>query len=453
MSDSVVKHRKGKTLKSGERQLIRNVYNSVKEQNPNITVKNIAKTVAKNTGIGVASVFRVLRDFKENGKSVTPSKNRKKSKAFEKVDDFTKTAIRRKVHDFYFRNEIPTINKVLKSVNEDCDLPDFTRTTFYRILKSLNFNFVSREKNSFLIERDDIILWRRDYLNSVKRYRSENRKIYYLDETWVNAGHTKKKIWVDSTIQSSKQAFMEGLSTGLKTPSGKGKRLIVTHIGSDTGFLTSGLWVFESGSTREYHEEMTGDAFLEWFSKILKLVEAGSVIVMDNAPYHSVRMEKIPNKASRKNEITEWLNSKGMQCHGSQLKLELLRMVQKVKPKYNLFKVDELAKKHNCTVLRLPPYHCSLNPIELVWAQVKGYVAENNKTFKLAEVKNLLETGVSRITADMWKKCINHVEEEEKRMWDLDFVSESVIEQFVINLNDDSSSSEDEILSGVEELQ
>ena len=37
--------------------------------------------------------------------------------------------------------------------------------------------------------------------------------------------------------------------------------------------------------------------------------------------------------------------------------------------------VDELALKRGITVLRLPPYHCELNPIELVWAQVKGEVA------------------------------------------------------------------------------
>lgn len=46
------------------------------------------------------------------------------------------------------------------------------------------------------------------------------KKNYYLDETWINAGHIKPKIWVDKTIKSSKQAFMDGLSTGLKNPSG-----------------------------------------------------------------------------------------------------------------------------------------------------------------------------------------------------------------------------------------
>ncbi|KAJ8983152.1 hypothetical protein NQ317_016251 [Molorchus minor] len=30
-----------------------------------------------------------------------------------------------------------------------------------------------------------------------------------------------------------------------------------------------------------------------------------------------------------------------------------------------------MAKARDVTILRLPPYHCELNPIELIWAQKK----------------------------------------------------------------------------------
>jgi hypothetical protein len=40
-------------------------------------------------------------------------------------------------------------------------------------------------------------------------------------------------------------------------------------------------------------------------------------------------------------------------------------------------------------VLRTPVRHCELNPIELIWAQVKGFVAKNNTTFRLKDVKEL----------------------------------------------------------------
>ncbi|PSN56834.1 hypothetical protein C0J52_08287 [Blattella germanica] len=53
-----------------------------------------------------------------------------------------------------------------------------------------------------------------------------------------------------------------------------------------------------------------------------------------------------------------------------------------------------MAKEQGKLVIRLPPYHCELNPIELIWAQVKGYVARNNKTFNIKDVKRLLAEAV-----------------------------------------------------------
>jgi hypothetical protein len=49
-----------------------------------------------------------------------------------------------------------------------------------------------------------------------------------------------------------------------------------------------------------------------------------------------------------------------------------------------------------------------LNPIELIWAQVKGFVAENNKTFRLKDVKELVYGGFGRITKEVWGKAHNY---------------------------------------------
>lgn len=55
----------------------------------------------------------------------------------------------------------------------------------------------------------------------IKSFRNDIRKIYFVDETRVNAGYTKSKIWLDNSITSSRQAFSDGLSTKLKNPSDK----------------------------------------------------------------------------------------------------------------------------------------------------------------------------------------------------------------------------------------
>jgi len=135
------------------------------------------------------------------------------------LDEADKHAIRRQMHNF-FLNETPTIDKVLKEVNDDAVLPSFKRSTFYKLLKHLNFKWKKRGRNSLLIDREEIVLWRREYLIKIKSFREQNRKIYYLDETWVFAGHTTSNVSVDETITTSRKAFLEGLSTGLKNLTG-----------------------------------------------------------------------------------------------------------------------------------------------------------------------------------------------------------------------------------------
>jgi hypothetical protein len=42
-----------------------------------------------------------------------------------------------------------------------------------------------------------------------------------------------------------------------------------------------------------------------------------------------------------------------------------------------------------------------LDPIELIWAQVKGFVAKNNTTFPLKDVKELTYAAFGKITKDV----------------------------------------------------
>jgi hypothetical protein len=71
-----------------------------------------------------------------------------------------------------------------------------------------------------MIEKDEIVIWRNKYLEDIRKYRAEGRTIYYLDETWVNAGDVPSKIWVDKTVQSGRDTFIKGLTTGASNPSG-----------------------------------------------------------------------------------------------------------------------------------------------------------------------------------------------------------------------------------------
>ncbi|CAK9810870.1 hypothetical protein ANTPLA_LOCUS6710 [Anthophora plagiata] len=256
----VRKRAKRTCISASEKNIILNIYKAELLKNPEKSVTDIVQITARTAGFSKRSVFRIRKEGM-SGEISCPKRTKIRQKFVEKVDDFDKNVIRRIVHQFFHRNELPTIEKVLEAVHADPTLPNFKRTTFYKLLKSINFKFTRRGSDSFLNDREDIVVWRRSYLRQLKQFREANRQIYYLDETWINAGQTKNFVWKDTSITSARAAHSSGLSTGLKYPYGKGKRLIITHIGSVHGFVDGALWTFESKKTVNYHEEMNAAKF------------------------------------------------------------------------------------------------------------------------------------------------------------------------------------------------
>ena len=52
--------------------------------------------------------------------------------------------------------------------------------------------------------------------------------------------------------------------------------------------------------------------------------------------------------------------------------------------------------------------HYDLNPIELIWAQIKADVSDRNKTLKIKDVNAITEQALQSVTAVDWQKCIAH---------------------------------------------
>ncbi|RVE40924.1 hypothetical protein evm_014428, partial [Chilo suppressalis] len=269
------KRTKSGPLRSNEKELVINVFKHVEETWPKDSYpykSDIMNKSAEILGLSRATVYRLVKEKKSTGRISSPPPPPSKLSLVDTLDDMDKAAIRRKVHTFFFNKEMPTLTK------------------------------------------------------------GEGRTIYYTDETWLNEGHTMNKIWQDNSIKTVKEAHREGLSIGLKSPSGKGKRLIVLHIGSSSGFLEGGELIFEAKkSDGDYHSEMDAYNFEKWFSDILPKLDANSVVVMDNAPYHSRRKEKIPTSSNKKCDLQAWLQDKNISFDESERKVELLYKLNKLR--------------------------------------------------------------------------------------------------------------------------
>ena len=158
---------------------------------------------------------------------------------------------------------------------------------------------------------------------------------------------------------------------------------------------------------------------------------------MDNASYHNVydNEDKIP---TRKAQLREWLSKSGVPHSDDMLRPELLMLAKRNKQNKS-FQINKFVESKGHMCLRLPPYHPQLNPIELVWSQIKRTVAMENTTFKMKDIKLLAIKAISNLDKSYWIKCEDHVKKIENDYWQQEGLWNTQ-PTVIINLMNDSDS-------------
>ena len=122
----------------------------------------------------------------------------------------------------------------------------------------------------------------------------------------------------------------------------------------------------------DHHDSMNGDSYEQYFANSLCTnVPQGSLIVIDNAPYHSRKDETYPVSKWKKQQYIDWLKSKDIAVPKKILRAELWTMCKQERDCYPAKIVESIAKNAGHEPLRLPSHHCELNPIEMVWGSLK----------------------------------------------------------------------------------
>ena len=376
----------------------------------------VMQKAAEATGVPLRTLQR-LSNANSESKKIECKKAKLSREKFGKLDEFDLGVIRRLIHQFYLRNESPTLDKILKELKEKMDFL-YGRSHLHKLLKKMGFSFKFRGKERLIYERSDIIAWRECYLRAIKKFRENNpdKDIVYTDETWLNQGHRTKKEWVDvESLKnlSRRQPGYNDLTIGCTKPStGKGGRLIISDAMTNKGPVDGSLWIFkaaqgkkpnkkvkkpskdcnrekekecakqeneeekmdESNSSEgilwqeDYHDSMNGDSYEQYFANSLCTnVPQGSLIVIDNAPYHSRNDETYPVSKWKKQQYIDWLKSMDIAVPKKILRAELWTMCKQERDRYPAKIVESIAKNAGHETLPLPPHHCELNPIEMVW--------------------------------------------------------------------------------------
>ncbi|PSN54118.1 hypothetical protein C0J52_09473 [Blattella germanica] len=118
---------------------------------------------------------------------------------------------------------------------------------------------------------------------------------------------------------------------------------------------------------------MNAETFKTWFENaLLTNISPNSIIVMDNASYHSIQLNRALTMNNRKGvKLQRLLENKIPEVSEEMTKAELMEYVKMYKPSPVTYEIDSIAASHCHRVITLPPYHCHFNLIELIWVQVK----------------------------------------------------------------------------------
>lgn len=384
------------------------------------------------TGVGERFVRNLVKEKEQadatGTKISTPGKKRLRLKGKIEVDEFDLGVVRRKIHEFYsMKKEIPTLQKLLLVLQEEIDFKG-SRETLRKILRKIGFRYKKTQSNrKVLIERNDISAWRATYLQKIKKNElGEQKPIVYLDETYIHSSHTVGRTWQSDDMD------------GVLNPVSKGSRWIIVHAGGEKGFVPNALLTFKSNTkSGDYHHEMNNANFKKWvIEKLLPNLHEDTIIVMDNAPYHSICINKCPNLNTKKGDMQKWLTENNIEYNEGFTKPQLYELIKRHKPAPE-YEIDNLLKNHGHTILRLPPYHCDLNPIEMIWSSMKRHVADHNIGKSDSEMPQLISNGFNAISAEEWQKHCGHVKKIENEYIDKDGYLD---EPFIITLNNDSES-------------
>ncbi|XP_050294327.1 uncharacterized protein LOC126734670 [Anthonomus grandis grandis] len=426
-------------LSGQSRVIIANVYRVCDEEALanafKLPLKRKIDRVALYTGVSKDRVSQIHKEAMkrqaEHPDQMLSSPPNKKSRIclLRDFDDFS--IITRTINNFYLELKmVPTVNKLLIKLREIMNFP-YSRETLRKLLKANGFYFRKcQNKRKILVERPAILHWRYKYIRAIRKYREEGRNIVYLDETWVDNDLTFGKCW------QSNEVF--GVVSNIRANG----RLVIVHAGSQSGFIHNAGLVFKAGqASGDYHGQMNKANFTKWLEeKLLPNIPQNSVIILDNAPYHSVQENKVPTKSSIKKDMTEWLTKNGIQHDPAARKWELFEIIQRNKPPSDEknYVVDRIIRTHGHVALRTPPYMCELNPIELVWAQLKNYIRSHNTTGDLAmkNLAQLVQDGIESLTPLHWVNCCKHVMEIENKFWETDQIMEEVEQLIITNAGD-----------------
>ncbi len=417
--------KRGRPLTYEEKWLVQHVFETFAKKKKEGGIIRIEEEdpyslTSKYTGVARSVVATISKSVRQTG-SVPVSTSPGHRQQPTAIPLSTEGQIREFIFEQHRQGTICHAKHVNALLKDTCGL-DVHERTMQRHLRRMGFCW-SRTKNRprSLREKAEVRQQRHNYLYEIRKNRqlpvNERYDVVYLDESFLHHHHSGQYSWF------SEHDFVERMS-------GKGRRWCFMHAMQADALIEGAFLAFEAKKSRgDYHGQFDWEIFQHWFKEqLLPHVPPRSLIVLDRCPFHMVCRDAIVPSQMKKAELQEWLTHRGIRWEEQWLRARLMEEVDQYRDKKPMVEVFAEEKGHK--LLFLPVHHPELNPIELIWANVKNYcgtVFSNSTRFK-EQRQHLEESFKKDITPEYCTKVYEHVQKIEERYWNTDLMIDDEIE-------------------------
>lgn len=273
------------------------------------------------------------------------------------------------------------------------------------------------------------------YLVAIKENRAlpaqEQLREVYLDESYIHQHYHRLEdsVWDPNDSQDRKVRLQH-----------KGQRYCILAAiqnasprDADTGpgLVPGSVWTFVPQAQKgkkvhegDYHKNFNGANFAKWWKEqLLPGLTEPSLIVMDNAAYHKTKPPDTPNPTKmKKAEVQAALTARGVVYSPSMSAVQLKFLLKSAVVDHVKPEVVQAAEAAGHRVIFTPPHYSDLQPIELVWALIKGNVGRQySEGTKLSDVKSRLDREFAQLQTPQGSlqvgKIIGSVDKHIAKFW------------------------------------
>ncbi|HEY0221389.1 MAG TPA: hypothetical protein VGC17_01045, partial [Lactovum miscens] len=417
------------------------------EQESSIT--EAVKFVSSATLTSEKTLWKVWSSWDKEGIILDKDKNRRGGASILHVNherhlDIESSMIIHEEAQKSMKTGFPLTSKYLAALIEEKHGIKAHPKTVAKWLHTLKYEFGLRKlvgTKSISSRKERIRVYIQEYHYALMEQAEGKSIIVFMDETYLHQRHRLNYGWYGPDLPTKNE--IQGIAS-------KGKRVILLHALTLDGMLVvdqnpppddmqkehlSAELIFEGiGDFEDYHKNINKTVFMLWITKRLiptfkaKYPGKKMILVMDNASYHHPRdKDWVATAKMTRDKLASWILpklSKGITIYREgQAKFfsraSLFNKNSKYAPRFDELQayVNSYIEEHQINrnmvqkefdkdgfqIIYTPPYVSSLQPIELVWAHMKSYIARTPITTR--SIPLLIELGRKGLRGD---KARNH---------------------------------------------